>query len=66
MAISMEESNLVLQECIQRNGYSRFLHSGAFMIIGPSSNMLRSFFECILTYFMEYFFKNFTKSIKIV
>ena len=34
------------------------------MIIGAMGNMLRSFFESFLAYFMEYFFKNVTKLIK--
>ena len=28
-----------------------------FMIVGATDNMLRSFFESFLAYFMEYFFQ---------
>ena len=33
-----------------------FLHKDVFMIIGAVGNMLRSFFESFLAYFIEHFF----------
>ena len=35
---------------------ARVLYMGVFMIIRATNNMLRSFLESFLVYFMEYFF----------